>query len=494
MAPSTRTLSWLATALLHLPSRLQKASLLVWCCTKFTVCLPSADYSCCCSHASVVVVALTKYAVQTIGSNKKNLITGESSDKAAAEVPQGVKIIRSHWKGNVSISLIMDRTAYGRGAIPPQLEPFYKFDSNGNYYPILWCNEFWVLREQLMVLNDTVKDLKLDLSFEPLSLLKFSLYTQMDSSFSMQRDMFGAEEAESEEFKHMLIDNPPWLLALTLGISLLHMAFDMLAFKNGTIPVLFPHSSLLTLSFLSDIQFWKNNKSMEGLSVRTIYFNLVCEGIIFLYLLDNQTSWMVLFSAGMALVIEAWKITRAVNVTVTRTKSGLPWITLTDKSTYISSTKSFDQQAMQYLMYAIYPLVIGYSVYSFMYEEHKSIYSWLVGSLAGAVYTFGFIMMTPQLFINYKLKSVAHLPWRTFVYKALNTFIDDLFAFIIRMPTMHRLRVFRDDIIFVIYLYQRWIYPVDKKRIETQQGEGEAVPAEGSEPQQTQAPEEKKNN
>lgn len=30
-----------------------------------------------------------------------------------------------------------------------------------------------------------------------------------------------------------------------------------------------------------------------------------------------------------------------------------------------------------------------------------------------------------QLYINYKLKSVSHLPWRTMVYKALNTFIDD---------------------------------------------------------------------
>lgn len=32
-----------------------------------------------------------------------------------------------------------------------------------------------------------------------------------------------------------------------------------------------------------------------------------------------------------------------------------------------------------------------------------------------------------------QLKSVAHLPWRVFVYKALNTFIDDLFAFIIKV-------------------------------------------------------------
>ena len=29
---------------------------------------------------------------------------------------------------------------------------------------------------------------------------------------------------------------------------------------------------------------------------------------------------------------------------------------------------------------------------------------------------------------------------------------------------MHRLSCFRDDLIFVIYLYQRWIYRVDKTR------------------------------
>lgn len=56
----------------------------------------------------------------------------------------------------------------------------------------------------------------------------------------------------------------------------------------------------------------------------------------------------------------------------------------------------------------------------------------------------GFITMTPQLFINYKLKSVAHLPWRMLTYKALNTFIDDLFAFVIKMPMMYRIGCLRD--------------------------------------------------
>lgn len=53
-------------------------------------------------------------------------------------------------------------------------------------------------------------------------------------------------------------------------------------------------------------------------------------------------------------------------------------------------------------------------------------------------------MMTPQLFINYKMKSVAHLPWRMLSYKFLNTFIDDIFAFVIKMPMMYRIGCFRD--------------------------------------------------
>jgi hypothetical protein len=70
-----------------------------------------------------------------------------------------------------------------------------------------------------------------------------------------------------------------------------------------------------------------------------------------------------------------------------------------------------------------------------------------------------------QLFINYTLKSVAHMNWRTMTYKSINTFIDDLFAFVIKMPLMHRLACLRDDLIFFIFLYQRWIYRVDYTRV-----------------------------
>ena len=105
-----------------------------------------------------------------------------------------------------------------------------------------------------------------------------------------------------------------------------------------------------------------------------------------------------------------------------------------------------------------------YAVYSANYILNKSWFMFVLNTLVGGIYMFGFIQMTPQLYINYKLKSVEHMPQKTLFYKFLNTIIDDLFSFIITMPTMHRISCFRDDIIFVIYMYQRWIYKVDETR------------------------------
>ena len=62
-----------------------------------------------------------------------------------------------------------------------------------------------------------------------------------------------------------------------------------------------------------------------------------------------------------------------------------------------NKTAQYDAEAMRYLSYALYPLVIGYAIYALLYESHRSWYSWILNSLVGAVYTFGFILMCPQV-------------------------------------------------------------------------------------------------
>jgi hypothetical protein len=75
-------------------------------------------------------------------------------------------------------------------------------------------------------------------------------------------------------------------------------------------------------------------------------------------------------------------------------------------------TAELDATALDALALGVGPLVVGFAAYSLIYYPHKSWYSWAVESLANAIYMFGFVFMTPQLFINYRLKSVAHMPWR----------------------------------------------------------------------------------
>jgi hypothetical protein len=75
-------------------------------------------------------------------------------------------------------------------------------------------------------------------------------------------------------------------------------------------------------------------------------------------------------------------------------------------------------------------------------------------------------------------------PLRRLIYVVLNTIVDDLFSFCISMPTLHRLACFRDDVIFVIYLYQMWAYKVDKSRVNEygqggEEDEGDAAQGTG---------------
>mgnify|MGYP006975908388 FL=1 len=50
---------------------------------------------------------------------------------------------------------------------------------------------------------------------------------------------------------------------------------------------------------------------------------------------------------------------------------------------------------MQYLSYVLYPLMIAYTIYSLIYTQHKGWYSFILNTAVGAIYVYGFILMTP---------------------------------------------------------------------------------------------------
>lgn len=201
---------------------------------------------------------------------------------------------------------------------------------------------------------------------------------------------------------------------------------------------------------------------------------------------------MILFSQGMGIVLELWKITTVVNVRIRPSPQSIFGYRIAFEDKHVLSetearTKEYDEIAFKYMYMVAVPLLIAYAAYSLKYQTHKSWYSFVIATLVGSVYAYGFLMMVPSLYINYRLKSVAHMPGRAMMYKFLNTFIDDLFAFTIKMPLLHRLATFRDDIIFFVYLWQSWKYKVDYTRVNEFGQGGDDEPKENAAIEQAQS-------
>jgi Cleft lip and palate transmembrane protein 1 (CLPTM1) len=403
----------------------------------------------------------------------KNLLDKAEGDEEAPEEPKGVQI-GSFYHSNFTVAIIPDTGIQNWRSMHPALrknivlEPTGARDEtgqNGWYYPVIFLNTFWQLRSHMTELNDTVKEVPLNIQLKNFQSWKYSLMASMDQSMKESQMQAasgtpmpgGGDGSEMEKFKEILLDTNSYLLATTFFVSILHMIFEGLAFK-------------------SDISHWRKKKDNIGTSVRTIVANVFMQLIIFLYLLDNSegTSWMILAGQGFGILLEAWKITKTVNVVVRSPEPGskwgfLPYVVIFEDKHKLSDvekkTQEYDEIAFRYLYIVAVPLLLAYAAYSLVYETHKSWYSFVIETLVGSVYAYGFLMMVPSLYINYRLKSVAHMPSKTMTYKFLNTFIDDLFAFTIRMPTLHRLATLRDDVIFFVWLYQKWQYKVDYTRV-----------------------------
>ncbi|KAF2840335.1 cleft lip and palate associated transmembrane protein 1 [Patellaria atrata CBS 101060] len=419
------------------------------------------------SRAYHFVRPITQYLPKKKKAKKHNLLSGPEAEEEE-EVITG---FGNYYHPNFTISMIPDSGVLNYLQVAPavrqfvQLEPSGARDASGRnawYYPILYVNTFWQLKDHMTELNRTVETLPIKVDLKNLRNWQFTLMSSIDEGAKEnarraargEAGVSGGDGSEIEMFKSILIDSNMYLLATTAVVSVLHMIFEMLAFKN-------------------DVSHWRKKKDNVGTSLRTILANVFMQSVIFLYLLDNNenTSWMILFGQGTGIAIEAWKITKTVDVRIRQNPPGslLPYsIRFEDKhklSDTEKKTQEYDEIAFKYLYIVAVPLLLAYAIYSLLYESHKSWYSFVIATLVGSVYAYGFLMMVPSLYINYRLKSVAHMPAKAMTYKFLNTFIDDLFAFTIKMPTLHRLATLRDDVIFFVYLYQSYKYKVDYSRV-----------------------------
>ncbi|KAK2586649.1 hypothetical protein KPH14_011694 [Odynerus spinipes] len=390
-------------------------------------------------------IKLTQYAVPE--AEVFNLL-GEK-DVSAKKKEKYVHPV-AHIKSKVTFTILTENVKFPTDDVPMELIHDFRVVHGNIYLPIINYDFLQTRYRDLVQITPQSKTVNVSVIYTPISLGKLRLILHVEASMQNLTNL-GFSDKDIDEVKGIFADTNIYLLGGTFFIAAVHMLLDFLAFKN-------------------DVSFWRKKNNLAGLSKWTVVWRAFSQTVIFLYLLEENSSLLVLIPTGIGTIIELWKLRKILRAEVVISHRGIfPKIQFNKDNIDAAEmkTREFDAQSMRYLSYLLYPLVISAAFYSLLYEPHKSWYSWTINSLVKGVYAFGFLFMLPQLFINYKLKSVAHLPWRVFMYKAFNTFIDDIFAFIITMPTAHRLACFRDDAVFLIYLYQRWLYPVDKSRTDT---------------------------
>lgn len=400
-----------------------------------------------------------------------------------------------YWKPEVAIKLVNEEDAYPRDLAGLSGMPIVQVTSSREhptgfaFVPAMHVDEIGLTSEKYIPVNSTVTSLPLRISFDRndmqhsasratataggMSPARWRLLSHLSGALEAQKDL-GFEQSDIDDLRRLIADTNVALLGITMLFSALHLLFEFLTFK-------------------SEVSFWRNNKDLTGLSVRSLFMDMIGQSVILMFLIEKNSSLLMTIPSAIGCLIALWKCQRASGLQFVKVRDSsdiswwnrIPsWFGYELRATRLEIkvggadpsntdekgidmtrvTMEADRTATRTLGSILLPLVVGYTLYSLLYEEHTGWYTWLITSASSAVYALGFVLMTPQLFLNWKLKSVAHLPWRVLVYKSLNTFIDDLFSFIIRMPTMARISCFRDDIVFFIYLYQRWLYPVDKSR------------------------------
>lgn len=322
-----------------------------------------------------------------------------------------------------------------------------------SYNPYIDCSQYWVLRRDkkpIKYLNETTPTIEVTFDtywwYRFTWVINFSIAEQQTNSLLHDSSAF-------EEIKNILSDNSYSYLTILFSVNMLHSLFSFLSVKNK-------------------VSFWKKVNTTEGISKRQYYLDFIFQIFIVLYLIDNEASFILIVLTIIETLVSLWVAIRLLHFEQ-RPDGKFPYYCIKQEplNSEEERTAEYDRTATKFMSMILMPILFIYSCYSFYYRGNMVIYSFVLKTLVSFIYAIGFINMTPQIYINYKFKSVERMPWKAMIYQFLNTIVDDLFAFAVKMPALQRISVFRDDVIFVIYLYQYWIYRNNKHVINTDKKE-----------------------
>ncbi|EFN57413.1 hypothetical protein CHLNCDRAFT_142853 [Chlorella variabilis] len=138
---------------------------------------------------------LNRYLKKRAAKEGVNLLSGKNSTDDAA-MPDDMAlgnetIIISYLHPNITLQMVDDFSKFNERAVPPQYKDLADVDpATLTYAPHIWFNNFWLLRDYLVPVNESLAELELHLELSSVASWKYML---------MSQDKADGEEEEEEE-------------------------------------------------------------------------------------------------------------------------------------------------------------------------------------------------------------------------------------------------------------------------------------------------------
>ncbi|RZB62223.1 CLPTM1 domain containing protein [Asbolus verrucosus] len=224
--------------------------------------------------ASYLKYSLTKYAVPASASF--NLLKEEAKRQTVKPT--------THLRTKFSIIMCTDKFEISASNIPMEIIRFLRINHKKQFFPIIQPDMMQMRLRDLEEITMDKKNTKFLFTYTPVSVGKIRFVAQIDATLH-QFVALGFTEKDLDEVKGVFADTNLYLLCATVLIGSIHLLLDFLSFKN-------------------DVKFWKTQTSMAGLSTSSVLWRAFSQTVIFLYLLDEGTSLLVLVPSGVATIIE----------------------------------------------------------------------------------------------------------------------------------------------------------------------------------------------
>jgi hypothetical protein len=344
-----------------------------------------------------------------------------------------------YWKPEVAVKYLIDTDSYPYDIAQVSGMDFVQVAQTPSHpvgiahIPALHVDEIGLTSEKYVPVNETVSSLPLHITFDRsdmevgrhahaatataggISPARWRLLTHLSQSIESQKQL-GFEQSDIDDLRRLIADTNITLLGITVLASALHLLFEFLTFKN-------------------EVSFWRNNTDLTGLSVRSLFLDMMGQVIIVLYLIEKDSSLLMTVPSAIGCLIALWKCQRAAGLAFVKvvdysipaawwnsvprlfgyeiqaarlqvkpeqsnphsaqqenTLDGSP-----DKVALHALSLECDLIATTRLGIVLLPPVLLYAMYSFFREEHSGWYSWMITTSSSAVYALGFALMTPQL-------------------------------------------------------------------------------------------------